>query len=304
MVGSTAGIRGVVTCKSVWSCPVCAASILRARREDVRRVVAWARDQGYHLALVTVTVRHGLGDDVGALVHAIADAWRACWGGRQHAERSASWGLVGAVRRIEATHGEHGWHPHAHALVVTRRPLTPADRDELARTWARAVDARLGREHVPSWERGVVLGGVDREGRYLSKMALELAADITKEARHGGRSPWAVAASDAPADRAAWLAWVDGTRGVGLLTWTTGARDLRKLARVAAVSEAEAVEPEAVEMLRIDRPAWYVVRRQPGAVVSLLDAAERGGREELERVLASVLRRAGYDPPTADRDAA
>jgi hypothetical protein len=301
--GRHAGYTGLVTCKSVWSCPVCARGILRARREEIKTAVRWARDQGYRVAMVTLTVRHGFGDNVHALVHGIAAAWRAIWQGKAAVRRMDRWRLVGMVRRIEATYGAHGWHPHVHVIVVSKRKLRERHQRELARAWEREIGDRIGAEHVPSRERGVLISGVDAEGRYLSKMALEISAHDTKEPRHGGRSPWAVAASDAPADRAAWRAWIDGTRGVRLLTWTRGDRDLRELAGIVETSDQDAaaeVPADAAPVARIPVDAWRVVRAQRGAAVALLDAAEADGAPGVQRALAIVLAKAGWTEPVPD----
>ena len=64
-----------------------------------------ARRQGLRVLLLTLTVRHGLGDDVRDVLARMRAAWRRYTGDRQAKAVRAAAGLVGTIRALEVTHG-------------------------------------------------------------------------------------------------------------------------------------------------------------------------------------------------------
>lgn len=79
-----AGFSGLMTCGSRWACPTCAA---QAAGENVRQVGAcltWAREQGFSLAMVTLTVRH-------SRVHPLSQVWDAVSAGAASISGGTSW---------------------------------------------------------------------------------------------------------------------------------------------------------------------------------------------------------------------
>ncbi|WP_312376972.1 hypothetical protein [Stutzerimonas nitrititolerans] len=148
--------HNVAVCGSVWTCPVCSAKINRARRDEISRAYeAVAQDEGCAYML-TFTVKHGLGDDLGDLLGKVKDAF-------QHLQKSPAFkevtrkkalvrpqadslpflGYIGRIANLEVTYGErNGWHPHEHHLWFFRRELTASEvmkvRDRLFDAWKSA----------------------------------------------------------------------------------------------------------------------------------------------------------------------
>lgn len=99
----TAGFSGLSLCGSVWACPVCASKIAAQRADELGDVLAWARGEGYVLAMVTLTVQHQRSDKLAAAWDAVADGWAAVTSGskwtsespEKYAERLAEWRLRG-----------------------------------------------------------------------------------------------------------------------------------------------------------------------------------------------------------------
>ena len=62
-------------------------------------------------------------------------------------------GIAGTVRSLEVTYGEHGWHPHLHALVFVRGQLDAAKRAKFEvhfrNQWRKAIVARHPRPPDP-----------------------------------------------------------------------------------------------------------------------------------------------------------
>jgi hypothetical protein len=63
--GRTAGFEGLVTCGSVWACPVCAAKVAAARAEELAAVLDKPHEDGGSAFMLTLTIRHRAGDRLG-----------------------------------------------------------------------------------------------------------------------------------------------------------------------------------------------------------------------------------------------
>jgi len=64
----TATYRGLQTCGSVWTCPVCAAKIAERRRGELVQAMELHKSQGGFVSLLTLTTPHQRGDDLAALL--------------------------------------------------------------------------------------------------------------------------------------------------------------------------------------------------------------------------------------------
>jgi hypothetical protein len=319
---------GLVRCDSVWLCPMCSMVIRAKRADELREAVRWWCEVEGHppesVQLLTLTVQHHHGDDLGALVDGVADAWSAFINGKPWKLFSSRVGLVGWARAVETTYGENGWHHHIHALLVLRNPgAVAAEIPWLSERWRVMVVDELGKAAEPNGH------GVDvracHHASYLAKMGCEVTNPAgAKRGRGQNRTPWEIAADLVQADRVLagvvqprggwpedpdladiareeieeqrahdrglWHTWAEKTRGHRMLTWS---RDLRKLAGLGEDAEdaAEEVTPVVEVLGTIDREEWKIVRKQRGAAAAILQAAERGGAEEAARVLGVILAR-------------
>jgi hypothetical protein len=133
-VGGRLVFRGVKTCGSVHSCPMCAAAILRTRAAEVTQ--ALDRCQRDRTAFCTFTLRHSREMALGALRKLLALSYSELKAGRTGAELKAALGFVGDVRAAEQTYGtENGWHPHLHAVWVFDSPPPVNFRELLVERW-------------------------------------------------------------------------------------------------------------------------------------------------------------------------
>lgn len=72
---TSAGITNLQTCGS-YACPVCAAKVGNRRFEEVVQVLGAAREAGYAVSMVTLTMRHKHFDRLDDLWDALAAGWR------------------------------------------------------------------------------------------------------------------------------------------------------------------------------------------------------------------------------------
>lgn len=198
-----AKVLGAHACGSVWECPVCHGRISGSRAVEVRQFAETARERGFVLRMITLTIRHAVSDDVDVTTSAVADAWRAVLQSRAVRElrKRERWHMV---RALELKHGANGWHPHLHVLVAIEKPIPRSDRDEnrvqvIERAWIPAC-ARLAEEsNRPLAGVAVVQTPIDpKSADYLTKLGLEL-TDTTNKTRGASRSPFEIL-SDARED--------------------------------------------------------------------------------------------------------
>lgn len=143
-----AGIAGLVSCGSVWVCPVCNAKVMQRRAFELGALVALAQSAGYVVGEITLTLRHSRTDRLAVLWGSLSTCWDRAKSGRQWTAATKAHGIVGWVRVVEVTQGRNGWHPHVHALVICER----LDADGL--------DV-LGAGMVERWARCAVRLGLD-----------------------------------------------------------------------------------------------------------------------------------------------
>lgn len=280
---------GLLTCGSVWECPTCATRIRAARATELERaldghdagvVVEHGRRKCRRAAMLTLTISHGLGDDLRGMRKALGDAYRGLTRGKQWAAWKRRAGVAGVIRCLEVTHGENGWHPHLHVLLLLDEPVrkaelgrggewSPAWRSWLVERWTTMVRRYVGNDHAPAEPHGVSLKPLNRD-TYLAKLGLEMADPFAKGAKNGNRSPWQIA-GDYARSRVAregelWRAYCDGMRGAQQLCWSAG---LKRRFGIANLSDEALLEEEGVTkvVMRIPRDAWVVIR-SVGVVVA------------------------------------
>jgi hypothetical protein len=275
-----AHFRGVQRCGSVWECPVCALRIRATRAAELKSAVeAWGPG---NVAMLSLTVRHGLGDDLRAVRQGVANSFRRLINGEPWKRFCTKFGLEHHVRSLEVTHGAHGWHPHLHVLFFLEVKLTE---DEQARAsawlqnrWAKSVGRELGGDFVPN-AHGVDLRESKRAD-YLAKFSFELTDPGTKRARGKNRTPLQIAASAATGknqdDEALWFAYCSGMRGAQMLRWSKNLReavDLGEEPTDQAVVDSEEQQP-AEPVAIIASWVWDAIRHRPGMACAILEAAE------------------------------
>jgi len=286
-----AGYAGLVTCGSVWSCPVCAAKIAARRAQELSQVIAAVLRSGGSASLVTLTIRHHAGHRLGELWPALSYAWSKVTSGKHWQADQLSGGMVGWVRVTEATHGQHGWHLHVHALVCWKNRVSLDVAETIGgrmwQRWAKALDRRgfaSWREHGGLDVRMASLRN-DNLADYFVKLAREITSSATKDST-AGRSPFALLrdglATGLADDLDLWTEWEQVSKGRRQVTWSLGERDLRRFAQLGREQADE--EIAAAEQLRGDDvlalpgDTWEVLLAT-GTTTGLLDVAETDGYE-------------------------
>lgn len=235
--GTSAGYGNLLKCGSVWACPRCAAKVAWDRSHELGNAIRAAHQAGATCYLLTLTMRHSSRDALADLWSGLSTAWRKTFGvtawtgdngylrkdGTFRAPRlgdAERFGVAGLCRAVEITHGENGWHLHAHVLVVTTNGLGLGLRDDYEEVLretlgyqSKAFESRIDREWLANaafsstvWQRwadglkkagleapasvGVDLrligdGGEEVVGRYLAKATFDAAKKVGVEVAAG-----------------------------------------------------------------------------------------------------------------------
>lgn len=291
--GARAHYSGLQTCGSVWSCPVCSARIQAERADELLRAVERAHACGLKVALLTLTMRHRKRDKLKSLWDALSHSWQPAIATDRAVRRARdAVGLLGWVRRVEATHGLKGWHLHVHALLFYRDgSKLDALREAIWTGWLRRLRSQ-GLDAVQ--KHGIVLEELALEqareqiSGYLNKatyeqtsgsVARELAGQIGKTGRNGNRLPFDVLADfvrlGLASDLAIWREWESVSKGRRALTWSKGLRE-QLLVDIERTDEEIAADNDGdqLDVAVLDKAVWgeIVARRLE---TELLEAVER-----------------------------
>lgn len=288
-----AHFSGIETCGRIWLCPVCAAKIRNARGEEISRAFERWVKEGHGALFVTVTLPHDQGDALAASLDALTAAWRLVCSGKAWTTDRRRYGLQGAVKAVEVTHGANGWHPHAHLLFAIDAPLTERAvvewRLRLQERWDAALVAVGWRPSLSGIgiRVDVVWRDVDAVARYVMKvqessLSNELARGDLKRARAGSRTPFDILAdfgTDGLVDDLdLWHEFERATRGKSALRWGRGLRALLLPDEDEQTDEEIAAAEVGGEKVAYVLPrTWYRLGAMPGGTVGLLEAYERGG---------------------------
>lgn len=121
----------LVTCGSVWSCPVCSALIQERRRVELERAINWAYENDLQPVMVTITSPHKSWHTMKELLVQQADALAMLRKGAAYDRFKDRIGYQGMIRALETKYGENGWHNHTHELMfVSSSAIADSRSDE------------------------------------------------------------------------------------------------------------------------------------------------------------------------------
>jgi hypothetical protein len=257
--GDDAYFTGIITCKSVWLCPVCAERIICERIGQLKDALS----SGYKTVMVTVTLHHDRSDDLADLLRCLKSAVKKLKSGRWWSTFKDRWGVVAYVSSYEITWGDlFGWHPHAHILLFLDTDTIDVETiwSELITKYVGIID-RLGgyasRHHSVD-----VTQGDDDVKDYLCKhvsvddgLVLEMSSTDTKDGRMGSKTFWDLVYLSNFFGYAVDLVkeYASATFRLQSMIWSRGAKD------VLGFSDPQDRDDGQLVTL-IPRPTWEVIR--------------------------------------------
>ena len=292
---------GLVTCGSLWVCPVCAAKIQERRRAEVACAIDWAYANGLQPVMVTLTFPHKAWHKLGRLLDQQKVALQLLRAGEPWNRFKREVGFVGLIRALELTYGVSGWHPHTHEIWFVKASADAATmKHRIVQRWESAC-ARAGLL-PPGNLDAFRLHSVDVKGNcsasdYLAKhddarhwgVDREMAKASTKAGRTSGRHPFGLLAAAAEGNVRAgrlFLAYVIATKGKRQMFWSHGLK--HRVSLIDLSDELIATEErEPADLLGMLNPQEWEKICRAHARAQILQAAEQGNWAAVQKLLDS-----------------
>lgn len=292
--GASYHFGGVITCGSVWLCPVCASRITEKRKQELQEALDTC---GFFPVLVTVTLSHKRSDALDELLNKLNTSLRKLKAGRWWKKFAEKYGVKAYASSLEFTYSiDTGFHPHKHMLFF----IESADVDiqefkkELTERYLHQVEKEGG--YASAFHAIDVQAGASGAGNYLAKWGVvsEVTKSNLKESKQeGSYSMWQLAQlgeSEAWA-RQAFLEYAHATYGKKAITYSHGARSI--LGMGAEASDASLAEVETEVITTISKKAWKCVL-MVGVQAGILILAETKGKEAVDTFIKVLLDTFGF----------
>jgi len=217
----------VVTCGSMWGCPVCAAKKSIEKGSELADVIKYSAELGKKIHFVTLTIPHSYGEKIEDLKDFLVDSWRYLTSTRQFKNAKRRGEYENYVKSIEVTFGGNGWHPHIHLLFVSEEKENNIFYEKkLYQMWSSVVWKISSKE---TSVKGYVYKQAYDESisEYLTKW--DLSKELTSNLKTGkaGRTPMQLA-QGSQADKKRFKAFVTAFKGVSKVRYSRGFKELRK----------------------------------------------------------------------------
>lgn len=288
--------KGLVTCGSVWACPVCAAVIQQRRRAEIAQAIEWAEAEGLVPVLVTFTFPHKAWNGLSGLIQQQREAFKRL----RYSKGYRKLKPIGLIRSLEVTHGANGWHPHTHELWFCKASEVPLLGD-LTRLWKSAcVRAGLLDDSDPAKLSAFFAHAVDVKrdmtaGDYLAKQddsrswgfADEVSKATSKAGRRAGVHPHHFLVRQASGDDALFVEYVQSMKGARQLFWSSGLKKRVGLDDLDDKTLADESQQPADLLAVLSVEDWKVIRGN-AAHAELLDAAESGGLPAIKYLIKAL----------------
>lgn len=291
---------GLITCGSVWVCPVCGAKITERRRLELCQAFANHREKNGDVLLLTLTAPHYNGQSLNFLLNAITNARRKMLNRKPWKRLASSMGVIGRVRGLEVTHSfNNGWHVHFHVLLFTDFPVFGDEiewyEDEISKQWQSACLAADLPE--PSRSHGVKLENGSMAAQYVGKWGLE--HEMTKshvKKGHGSHTPFDFLREILKGEMkyaGLFKEYAQEFKGRRQLVWSDGLRALLGLDQEKTDEEVAAeVDTESSLFAKIPLDIWKLIlnKKKRGEVLEVC----REGLTALHDYLIDLCTECGY----------
>lgn len=269
----------LIHCSSVWLCPDCSYKISQERKKELAEGMKACRDKGLHVAMLTLTVPHYMGDELKKLLKKMSKAKHSLWTNRNSREYLADqFPMLGHITATEVKYSDNnGFHPHFHILCFLDKQYSSEDlqiiESELYEFWAeKCVKSGLGK---PNRRNGIDLkmgsNNEDMLADYISKwgMADEMTQAHLKIGKKNMQSltMWEVlelAQMEASTkDKYSYIfkTYAEAFKGRRQLFWSKGLKELLKVEvkddEEIANQEDENVEP--IIAMYLSSQDWWTI---------------------------------------------
>ena len=295
--------KGLATCGSVHSCPICSSKIQERRRQEVVQAIAYAATIDRAPFMASFTFPHRIEQPLSLLLSLQQSAIKYLRGSRAYMALMLRSKAAGRIRTLEVTHGRNGWHPHTHELLFLDAKTPPSWlRDELAQLWLKAcrkvglflpdrdseadflrysVDVRAGDEGIAGY-----MAKMDDQTKW--GLSHELTKSSSKQGRRAGIHPFKLATQAITGHL--FIEYVHAMKGQRQLVWSRGLKNLVGIQDKTDEEIAQEESAKSEDQIAIAPPAWRFVLGND-ARWELSHAAKIGGASAVHEFLTLL----GYD---------
>jgi len=291
---------GLMTCGSVWTCPVCRQKILAGRRSEIVQ----ALKSGLTPVMVTITLQHDRSDSLSDLMSALSSALRRLKSGRWWIDFRDRYQVKASVTTQEIRWSPvTGWHPHRHMILFcdladASEVETDHIQKDLSGRYTHLLDLS---GHYASQHHGIdVRVGDQYIAGYLSKDNWSLAHEMSSTDSKSSSvsvSPFNLADQASSGDGHAyhlWMEYVTSTHGKRQITWSRGGKDLLGVddqsdEEIASQSPGDDADETPQVVISIHRDIWHYILRQ-GLPGRLLQVARHHGQAGVRDYLREIER--------------
>ena len=271
--------KNLIKCGSVWLCPDCSYKISQQRKTELAEALKACRDKGLHVAMLTLTVPHYLGDELKALLKKMSKAKHALWTNRNSREYLADqFPMKGHITATEVKYSDNnGFHPHFHILCFLDKQYSQEDlktiESELYEFWAeKCVKAGLGK---PNRKNGLDLkmgsNNEDVLADYISKWGM--ASEMTQAHLKVGKknlsslTMWEVldlaSMEKSAKDKYSYIfkTYAKAFKGRRQLFWSKGLKELLKveIKEDEEIANQEEENTESQNVMYLNFEDWWIV---------------------------------------------
>ena len=284
---------GLRQCASVWLCPVCASKIAERRRAELVAATATAKAMDMQVFLMTLTIPHGLGDDINAMLQKMLKSWNSMQNDRAGKQMKKLLGVVGYIRAFEVTDGPNGFHPHFHVLLFVkgdskydsslfecafyylwRSSCIKAGLPEPSQRAFKVDDGSFAEKYVTKWglESEMTRGHMKESKGYKGMTPFDLLRDAFY--------------NDSERSRARFVIYANAFKGKRQLHWSVGLKSLLSV-KTATDEELCAIqEQNAYELAELTTDQWRAVLKTRSEA-ALLEVAEHSP-DQIQNFLQSL----------------
>ncbi|HBC3922236.1 TPA: protein rep, partial [Vibrio parahaemolyticus] len=300
----TGHVKNIVTCGSVWSCPICTGRIQERRREEIAKAMQAWYSQGGQVIMVTLTAPHYNHQSLKQLRAMQSEALT-------HLRQSGAYkrmlveeqGFKGLIRALEVTVSKrNGWHLHTHELWfvkgdanIKRIKKRTLERWENACLRSGLLNAFDDKQVAAFRRRSVDIKGNASCSEYLAKMDetkhwgadREIAKQSTKQGKKSGFHPFGLLdeieqnGKDAMWAQCRFIEYANGMKGARQLFWSHGLKDYFEI-NEKSDEQLATEDTDTLERVKtIHKTVWYRIA-QSGARSTLLEVIELCDSQALE----------------------
>ena len=283
---------GLMSCGSVWECPVCASKITEVRRNELKEATSRWEEKNNSVLLLTLTTPHYRRDTCRKVTDGLNDATRRFYNGRKFKQVAQNMGLAGRIKTLEVTYGENGWHSHTHTLLFIQGKITEKEIKNIQQALLSQWQAACFSAGVPvPNEHGLDLVAGNKAAAYVSKWGLEeemTKGHLKKGKKEGHVSPFGLLDLYEEGDEKAgelFVEYCETFKGKRQLSWTRGLREKMGLGQEKTDQEiSEQPEEKSELFISITSHVWSKVIRS-NRLLEFIGVCARGTKEDAQKWL-------------------